>query len=45
MAWAMKKYKRLQRHKTETGRLLQNLAEAKPYLFVHWQNGMVGTFA
>jgi RNA-directed DNA polymerase len=45
VAWAMKKYRRLKGHKIRASRFLQGLAEKCPYLFVHWQQGMVGDFA
>lgn len=45
VAWAMRKYKRLQRHKTRASLFLEKVAEEQPYLFVHWQNGTVGAFA
>ncbi len=45
VAWAMRKFKRLRRHKTRASQLLERIAEKQPYLFVHWQRGMVGAFA
>lgn len=45
VAWAMKKFKRLKGHKIRASRFLQGLAAKCPYLFVHWQRGMVGDFA
>jgi RNA-directed DNA polymerase len=45
VAWAMRKYRRLKRHKTRASLFLESVAEAQPYLFVHWQKGTVGSFA
>ena len=45
VAWAMRKFKRLQGHKTRACLFLIIIAERQPRLFVHWQRGMVGTFA
>ncbi len=45
VAWAMKKYRRLKGHKIRASMFLEQLAETQPYLFVHWQRGMVGAFA
>ena len=45
VAWAMRKYRRLKRHKTRTMRLLEKVAENQPALFVHWRNETVGAFA
>jgi len=41
----MRKYRRLKDHKIQASRLLEQLSEKQPYLFVHWQKGMVGAFA
>ncbi len=45
VAWAMRKYRRLKRHKTRASLFLENVAEKQPHLFVHWQQGTVGAFA
>lgn len=45
VAWAMRKYKRFRRHKTQAAIFLETMAKKHPRLFVHWQNGMVGAFA
>ncbi|MET0006119.1 MAG: group II intron reverse transcriptase/maturase [Candidatus Thiodiazotropha sp.] len=45
VAWAMKKFKRLRGHKIRASRFLKKVAKQCPYLFVHWQRGMVGDFA
>ncbi len=45
VAWARRKYKRLQRHKTRAGRFIENISERDPHLFEHWKRGMVGSFA
>lgn len=45
LAWAMRKFKRFKDHKIRASQFLQQLAATRPDLFVHWQRGMVGTFA
>ena len=45
VSWAMRKYKRLKGHKIRAARFLEHLSETQSYLFVHWQQGMVGSFA
>lgn len=45
VAWAMRKFKRLKRHKTRASLLLEGIAEKQPHLFVHWKKGTVGAFA
>jgi RNA-directed DNA polymerase len=45
VAWARRKYKRLQRHKTRASLFLESVAENQPHLFVHWRKGTVGSFA
>jgi RNA-directed DNA polymerase len=45
VAWAMRKFKRFKGRKTLAGRFFERLAKVRPDLFVHWQNGVVGTFA
>jgi RNA-directed DNA polymerase len=45
VSWAMKKYKRLKGHKIRASRFLEHLSETQSYLFVHWRQGMVGSFA
>lgn len=37
IAWAMRKYKRLERHKTRASLFLAAIAKREPYLFVHWR--------
>jgi hypothetical protein len=44
-AWAVRKFKGFAGHTTRTGRFLEKLCETNPRLFVHWQIGMIGTFA
>ena len=44
-AWAMRKFMRFAGHTTRTGRFLEKLSQTNPRLFVHWQIGMIGTFA
>jgi RNA-directed DNA polymerase len=45
VAWAMRKYKPLKRHKKRARLFLKNLAEKESYLFVHWERGVIGVFA
>lgn len=45
VAWAMRKFKRLRGHKTRASLFLIGIAKRQPRLFVHWQRGMVGSFA
>jgi hypothetical protein len=45
VAWAMRKFKRFQGHKTRTCQFLIGMAKRQPHLFIHWQRGMVGAFA
>lgn len=45
VAWARRKYKRLQRHKTRAGCFIERISERQPSLFVHWKRGMVGSFS
>jgi len=45
VAWARRKYRTLQRHKTRAGRFLEQIAERQPGLFVHWARGHPGAFA
>lgn len=44
VVWAMAKYKRLRKHKTQAGKLLQRILQQEPNLFEHWKRGMAGTF-
>lgn len=45
IAWAMKKYKRLQRHKIKAGLFIERISLKQPGLFAHWRAGMRGGFA
>jgi RNA-directed DNA polymerase len=45
VAWARRKYKRLQRHKTRATLFVESIAKRDPHLFEHWKRGMVGSFA
>ncbi len=45
VAWARRKYKPLQRHKTRAAIFLEKIAEKEPHLFAHWRAGMEGAFA
>src|SRR5919198_3090446 len=38
--WAMRKYKRLRRHKRRAEYWLGRIARKEPHLFAHWQKGM-----
>ena len=44
-AWARRKFKRFKASRTRASRFLQELAQEKANLFVHWQLGMTGSFA
>jgi len=44
VAWAKRKYLRLRRHTGQAARLLIDISRRQPYLFVHWQQRMVGVF-
>lgn len=45
VAWAMRKYKKLEGHKTRAIRFIQEIAEREPLLFPHWRKGTVLRFA
>ena len=45
VAWAMRKYKRFGGHKIRASHFLQRLVRDRTGLFVHWQIGMIGSFA
>lgn len=45
VAWAMRKYKRFRRRRTQAGRFLEGIAKSRPTLFAHWRCGMTGVFA
>jgi RNA-directed DNA polymerase len=45
VAWARRKYLRLQRHKTRASLFMEAISERQPHLFVHWKRGMAGSFA
>jgi RNA-directed DNA polymerase len=45
VSWAMRKYRRLKRHKTRASLFIEGIAKRQPHLFVHWQRGMGGAFA
>ena len=45
VAWAMRKYRRLQGHKARASRFLESVVAKQPHLLVHWQLGTVGAFA
>jgi RNA-directed DNA polymerase len=38
--WAMRKYKRLRRHRTRARRLIADIARRQPGLFAHWRFGV-----
>ena len=45
LAWVMRKFKRFKGHKVLASIFLQDLAKEQAALFVHWNIGMIGTFA
>ena len=45
VAWAMRKFKKLRRHKTRASRFIEGISKRQPHLFAHWKRGMVGAFA
>ncbi|MGZ6662952.1 MAG: group II intron maturase-specific domain-containing protein, partial [Solirubrobacteraceae bacterium] len=45
VAWARRKYKRLQRRKTRACQLVEKISKRQPRLFVHWERGMESSFA
>jgi len=45
VAWAMRKYKKLEGHKTRAIHFIQEIAEREPLLFPHWRKGTVLRFA
>ena len=45
VAWAMKKYKHFRKHKVRAAVFLGKIAKRQPKLFVHWSQGMEGSFA
>jgi len=45
VAWAMRKYKPLRRRKIRASKFIQRIAMKQPNLFVHWKEGMLGSFA
>lgn len=45
VAWAMRKYKKLEGHKTRASKFLEKISKENPKLFAHWKKGMVGGFA
>lgn len=42
IAWAMKKYGKLNRHKKRAAQFMQNVKNARPELFEHWKQGLLG---
>jgi len=44
-AWAMRKYKRYARRKTQAGRFIESIANKRRRLFVHWRLGHTGAYA
>ena len=44
VAWARKKYKKLNRSKTKASRFIEGISKKQPRLFVHWRDGMIGSF-
>ncbi len=45
IAWAMRKYKQLNRHKSKAAKFIRGIAERQPELFEHWKQGRKGVFA
>lgn len=45
VAWAMRKYKKLDGHKTQAALFIQEIAKREPQLFIHWRKGKVLRFA
>ena len=45
VAWAARKFKRLNRSKLQAAQFLDRVAQAQRGLFVHWELGMTGMFA
>lgn len=45
VAWARRKYRRFQRHKTRASLFVEKISERQPRLFVHWERGMAGAFS
>jgi RNA-directed DNA polymerase len=44
LAWAMRKFKRFNGHKTRASRFLQRLSGQSPDLFAHWRPDKIGMF-
>jgi RNA-directed DNA polymerase len=44
VAWAMRKYRRLDGHKIRAGKFIERIAVRQPHLFIHWQRGTAGSF-
>lgn len=44
VAWAMRKYKKLEGRKKEAGKFIEGIARKEPKLFVHWRQGVTGAF-
>jgi hypothetical protein len=42
VAWVIRNYQPLQKHKTRAGIFLEKIAENEPRLFAHWHAGMEG---
>jgi len=45
MSWAMKKYDKKVKGKTQAAYFIRGIAERQPELFEHWKRGMAGVFA
>ena len=45
MSWAMRKYKKRFRGKSQAAYFLRGIAGRQPELFAHWALGMIGVFA
>ena len=45
LKWLMRKYKKFKGSKAKAGKLLKEIAKRDPSLFVHWEKGIIDTFA
>lgn len=45
IAWAMRKYRRFKSRKTCASKFMEDVSKNNSNLFVHWRNGMFGSFA
>ena len=45
LKWLLRKYKKFKGSKAKAGKLLKEIAKRDPSLFVHWEKGIIDTFA